>query len=306
MQDRNIVVKAYIAGVVFACFTGFSYFAVKVGLSTAGPLEQMTYRYFFASVGVILVYLLYGRRKGWTIKPNGSVIMIAAFYVAFLGIQSWGLVYCTSVVSSILFACCPILIAVLGWLVLKEPLRAIQWFGILIGSGAVLYVAYAGQGDVSFSGFGLLLLIISVSCLTVYSLLLRSERGKTEPFQIAFYCAVFGEAVLLILMIVKYCLAGDLMGMFGPANDVKFIMSTMYLGICCIVATALLMAFVSVHLPAAQAGVFNNIATVISIAAGVLLLGEPIYLYHVICAVFIIGGVVFVNFGTGKARKEGS
>ncbi len=50
--------------------------------------------------------------------------------------------------------------------------------------------------------------------------------------------------------------------------------------------------------------VFMNLATVISIGAGLVFLNEEIYYYHIIGSALIITGVIGVNlFGEKKKQK---
>ena len=48
-------------------------------------------------------------------------------------------------------------------------------------------------------------------------------------------------------------------------------------------------------LPAAKAGIFNNISTVISILAGGLILHEPLTIVHIVCAAVVITAAIIIN-----------
>ena len=278
-----------------ASFTGFSFFAVKVGLLYAGPLEQMTYRYLFAAAGSLLVFLTAGRRLGLSLKPTPSLLLLAAFYVGFMGMQAVGLLYCTSIVAAIIFACVPILIALSARVFLHERVTKAQSTAILIGSIAIIYVTLRSGSEVNFRWQGIVLMLLASASLTAYSLLIRGKREDLHPLQVPIYCSVMGAAALIIISAAHCMLTGSLTAMTAPLGHPGFLLSTLYLGICCILVSTLLAAYAAARLPAAQTSAFNNISTVISLLAGALLLHEPLHLYEVIGSLIIIASVFVVN-----------
>ena len=59
--------------------------------------------------------------------------------------------------------------------------------------------------------------------------------------------------------------------------------------------TGSLSIYAIVRLGASTVGVFGNLGTVLTILAGVLILHEPIYSYHVIGVTLIIAGILGMN-----------
>ncbi|MCM3640119.1 EamA family transporter [Priestia aryabhattai] len=55
---------------------------------------------------------------------------------------------------------------------------------------------------------------------------------------------------------------------------------------------------------AAQMSVFSNVATLITIIAGVLFLNEVFHFYHLIGGIMIIIGVIRTNFAGKKSKKD--
>ena len=294
MNDHERI-KAYISSIVMASFTGFSFFAVKVGLLYAGPLEQMTYRYVFAAAASILVFLFAGKRLGLSLRPTPALLLTAASYVGFMGMQAVGLVYCTSIIASIIFACVPILIALAARLFLNEHVTGAQAAGIAVGAAAVIFIVLKSSSEFDFQWQGLVLMLLASCSLTAYSLLVRGKRDELHPLQVPIYCSVMGAIALVIICAVYCAVTGDTAAVFAPLHHPGFLLSTLYLGVCCILLSTLLAAYAAARLPAAQTSAFNNFSTVISIAAGALLLHEPLYPYPIIGSIVIIGSVIIVN-----------
>ena len=80
--------------------------------------------------------------------------------------------------------------------------------------------------------------------------------------------------------------------------------ATAYLGIGCILLSAHLMSYMLSKMEAVKGTIFGNLSTAISIVAGVVILGEPLKWYHVVCTVLIIAGVIGLCLSGGKPANE--
>ncbi|WP_394266889.1 EamA family transporter, partial [Anaerotignum sp.] len=78
------------------------------------------------------------------------------------------------------------------------------------------------------------------------------------------------------------------------------IFSVVYLGIFASVLAFFCMNYMLGKLPAANACIFNNMATVISIFAGILVLHEKMHWYQMVGGILIISGVWGTNYYEGK------
>ena len=78
-----------------------------------------------------------------------------------------------------------------------------------------------------------------------------------------------------------------------------------YLGIGCTLITATLISFALRTLPALSATIFGNLSTAISVVAGALVLGEPLYAYQIVCTVLIAVGVLGIRIFTGRQAGKG-
>lgn len=94
---------------------------------------------------------------------------------------------------------------------------------------------------------------------------------------------------------------------FQPFSNIKFLLAILYLGILSSLGTSYLSNYALSKIAAAQMSVFSNVATLITIIAGVLFLNEAFHFYHLIgeIMIIIIIGVIRTNFA-GKKRKKDS
>lgn len=81
-----------------------------------------------------------------------------------------------------------------------------------------------------------------------------------------------------------------------PLFEPRFLLSILYLGVLSSLITALLSNYVLAKIDASKMIVFSNLATLISIVAGVVILNEELFFYHIIGSILIIMGIIGVNF----------
>ena len=68
-------------------------------------------------------------------------------------------------------------------------------------------------------------------------------------------------------------------------------------------AAYLLSAYALKALPAVHVGLFNNVATIVSVLAGTIFLSEPFYWYHFIGIAAILAGTVAFNLVSSKKEQ---
>ena len=98
------------------------------------------------------------------------------------------------------------------------------------------------------------------------------------------------------LSIGSHLIQGSITTFFSPLFEPRFLLSILYLGVLSSLITALLSNYVLSKIDASKMIVFSSLATVISIIAGILILKEDFFFYHIIGSILIIGGVLGTNF----------
>ena len=110
--------------------------------------------------------------------------------------------------------------------------------------------------------------------------------------------------------LVRAVITGDVAGLFEPLTHPTFVIWASFLGVFCILLSAQFMAYMLSHMQIVQSTAFNSASTLISIIAGALILGEPLYWYPYVCGALILAGVVgltlapAVESNSGKSLRE--
>jgi len=295
-MDKGIKIKAYAAGVFFATLVGFSFLAVRVTVQIAEPIEVLVFRYNFAFIMVCFaaVFLKFARPN---VKGKKTALIFAGiFYVGFMALQAVGLVFSTSIEGAIMFAITPIIVKIIAKITLGETTTWQQNVFVGMSVSAVIVMVILSAGNIEVNLLGLVILVLSSISAASSNVLFRYIRKEHNQFSLTFSNATVGF-VTLNMGYIFYLLKthGSLATYFAPCTNINFVLATAYLGIPCIVFTLWLMGYMMQHLEAIRATIFGNLASVISIFAGIIILSEPMPFYNIICAAVIIVGVVGVS-----------
>ena len=134
---------------------------------------------------------------------------------------------------------------------------------------------------------------------------MRYVREQYKPVEISAAIIIGGCAVFNLAFLIYGIASDSLNTYFEPFRHTEFIVATAYLGVGCILLSAQLMSYLLSKMAAVKATIFGNVSTAISIVAGVVVLGEPLRAYHIICTVLIIVGVIGLSLsGDKKSGKE--
>lgn len=297
---KKHIAGPYTAAVVFAFLTGFSFLGIKECQNYGDQLDILTYRYNFAFLAAAAVWILgifkSNIKDGSTKGKNRKMLFVAAFsYISFMVLQVIGIFYTTSVVGSIIFSITPIIAQIIASVVLKEKSNFKQNVFVVITVAALIYMILAGANRLEFSYTGVICLVMASIAMAVSNIAMRYIRADFTPFDISAVICVLGFLIFNCVSIAKAVIHGGIGEYFAPLSNPGFVVGTAYLGIGCLLFTSQLISYMLAKLPAINATIFGNVATAISIIAGVVILKEAFYTYHFICTVLIIIGVIGVS-----------
>jgi len=191
-------------GILFVFAAGVLWSTVGLGIrmiEDAVVWQILLYRSISMSLFLYVVIRLRSKESPFAqIKRTGfpSIVaglsLVAAYSGGIYAIQN------TSVANAmLLFATAPFMVAVLGWLVLKEPVRVATWGAILLALCGIAIMVSNKTGDVAFVGS--LAALGSALGFAVFTVALRWGRtGEMLPsvFLSGLFAAVINFAICLI------------------------------------------------------------------------------------------------------------
>lgn len=299
---------AYISLLTQSVLIGFTFLVVKQCVSLTTPVGTLFFRFWFALIFVLLLAAFKITHLDFKGKKHRAELAAAAFfYCAFLGLQSLGLTFTTSVISGILFACVPIISAIFSAVILKERTNGVQNAFMLISVSGVIAVTLLGNTlSQDFSITGALILLASAVCSALASVFMRKVKSVYSPYEIGFCNSLMGVLLFSAAALISNGFSPNAWGeFFSPLTKLDFIFFMLYLGVGCTFLTSALQGYALKHLSTVRVTIWSNLSSAISLIAGVVILGEPLEVYQIFCSILIIFGVIGVNLFS-KYKRGGA
>ena len=305
MKKTNMA-KVYSGAVLYSIITGLSFLFGKLGLDHSSPLDLLAYR-FTAAFLATLVPLVFGWVK-LDINKNmiKKILPLAIFNpLLFFGFQAFGLDLTLSSEAGIILAVGPVFTMILASYFLKERTTSLQKISILVSVFGVIYITVMKSSSIEFENMkGIIFLLISTLSLAIYSVMARKLTRDFSSMELSYVMIGISFISFNILAIGKHAIDGDIASFISPLSHVNFIIAILYLGILSSFLTSYLSNYVLSKVESYKMSVFTNLATVISVIAGVVFLNEDISYFHIIGSALIIIGVIGANFFGAKAKGD--
>ncbi|WP_025113631.1 DMT family transporter [Lysinibacillus fusiformis] len=299
--------KAYIAAISYAFIIGLSFLFVKVTLTVASPVDTLAHRFTVAFIGIVIL-LVFTKNK-LTIKKQDllKILPLAILYpIAFFTFQVLGLARISSSEAGIIQATIPIFTLALAGLLLKEKATRGQFVAISFSVLGVMYMlmmngANATSGNFIGSGF----ILLSAIAASIYNVFARKLTKQYSLLTLTYVMTLCGFVIFNGIAVGDHMLKGTIHDFFQPFLHIDFIIAILYLGLLSSLGTSYLSNYALSILEASKMSVFSNLATLITILAGILFLHESFRTYHLIGGVMIVMGVIGTNyFGMKRVAKK--
>lgn len=302
-MDQKVDIKAWCAALGFSVLVGFSFMGIKSAIPYADSLQILVHRYNFAFLGLAVLLLFRVAKVNLRGKPKRDLALTAGFYIGFMALQVVGLEFATSIEGSIIFAIVPIIAKIIASVFLGEKSTMLQNGFVGMTVAALIAMIVLGSGQVTFHWGAMMILLLSSIAMAISNVFMRYVREQYKPVEISAAIISSGMILFNLVFIVYSAFRGTLHTYFEPLKHVEFVIATAYLGIGCILISAQAISYLLSRMEAVKATIFGNVSTAISIIAGVVILGEPLQYYHIICATLIVVGVIGLSMAPGKPEE---
>ncbi len=278
---------------------GLSFLFSKTALAVTTPSILLCWRFFLA-FAVMNLLLLTGKFKVTLRgKPTGWLLLMGLFQpVLYFYFENYGLIYSNATFSSVMIALVPIASLVFGGLFMRERPTVMQVICSVVSVGGVVLMALLQSAQGAITVWGVLLLVGAVVCAVGFNAISRRSAEKVTAFERTYMMFLVGTVAFGGVAIVENWKAP--LQLFTPFTDNGFVLSLLYLGVLSSVCAFLMINYANTYLTLSRATVFSNVITVVSVAAGILLLKEPFSVNIVLAAVMIILGIAGVQYFVRK------
>ncbi|WP_101807423.1 DMT family transporter [Paenibacillus pasadenensis] len=298
---------SYFFAVLNAVIIGLSFLFAKIALDHAGPLDTLAFRFASSFLAMSVPVALGWVKLDYRGKPVHKVLLLAALYpLGFFTLQAFGLLHATSAEGGILYAFTPIVTMIVASLALKETTTALQKGSIFVSVFGVVFIFVMKGSRIDLSNLaGISLLLLACFAFAGYTVMARSLSKSFRPAEMTYFMMGVGFAAFLVASVTDHAAAGTLDRVFDPLSSGAFVGSILFLGVASSLVTALTSTYILARMEASRMSVFANLSTIVSMAAGAIVLGEELTIYHLIGSVMILAGVIGTNrLGRKKAAPK--
>ncbi|MBM4763213.1 DMT family transporter [Bacillus sp. B15-48] len=277
-----------IIGIAFIVLVWGSVWPIyKVALEYTPPILFSAFRSLLG--GVLFTLFLLPQWRKIRLKETWPIYTISTIFnvVLFFTLQTIGLQYLPSGLFAVLVYLQPVLVVLLAWIWLKEPLTVMKVVGILIGFFGVVFISSEGiTGNISTIGVTLALITgISWAIGTVY---IKRTSGFVDG---------------LWLVAIQNLIGGSTMTILGlTMEDVTTIEWNVPLILCILYGAifGVTLAFVVYYklMRAGEAGKvssFTFLVPLISVLIGTVFLKEPFTLSLFVGMIMILVSIYLIN-----------
>lgn len=273
---------------------GLSYLFSKMALNITTPMILLCVR--FTITFLVLNLLAFTRIIRIDFKGKsliGPICLGLLQPVLYFIFENYGLSYTTTSFTGMISSVSPVFTAALGALILHEMPNRKQWLCILVSILGVLMVSLRSGGGQN-TWLGCICLVIAYLSGAGFALLSRKMSKQFSPFELTYIMFTVGFVFFLGGAFVQH--GGETVPMIQTAlGDSSFVIAVLFLSLASSVCAYMLCNYALARLPVARMTIFNNVSTVVSVVAGVLVMGDPFTLTSVIAFVLILAGVWGVN-----------
>jgi len=284
----------YLLLVLTMLFWGGNSVAGRLAVGEISPIALTSLRWIV--VGTVM-FALYRRhlRAYWPELRAHKPYLLAMGIVGFTAYNSliyWAAHSTTALNINIITAAMPAMILVGALLLFGQPVRPLQWAGMIVSVLGVVVVATKGElatlGQLALNT-GDLLVLVATAFYATYSLLLR----KRPPVpSIVFFAAITPVAALSSLVLLG---AEMVSGQFALPTMKGWLVLAYVAVFPSLLAQIFFIRAVEI-IGSGRAGMFANLVPVFGSSLAILILGETFAAYHAAALLLVIMGILIAEY----------
>jgi drug/metabolite transporter (DMT)-like permease len=286
--------KAHFAGFGFASIFGVSFIFSKLALSLLTPFGLLSLRFIIAfgvmhalvSLKVIQV----------SVKPSMfrfALPVVIAQPILYFTFENIGLSMVPSSLAGIMIALIPLVTLFMSAYRFRQRLNLKQFIWMLLSlSGVIALTLLNTTDDASISSLlGIVLMIGAVISASVFNISSREASYHMSALSLTYMMMGVGALGFSLLHGFEVMTQSQSWHIALWIQNPELTYPLLYLGVVASIGGFFLVNYALSQLTSATASVYANLATVVSIIVGVVLLNEPFGVWHILSAVAVILGV---------------
>lgn len=282
-------IRAILMGLAFAVMWASAFTSTRMIVTEAPPLFALALRFLLSGVaGVAIAWLMGETWRALTRQQWRAVVILGLCQNAlYLGLNWIAMQWIEAGLASIIAATMPLIVAMIGFLVLRERLRPMGVAGLVLGLAGVAIIMGARLQGGGSDPLGIAMCFAAALALAVATLTVRGASAGGNVMMIVGLQMLVGSATLWIVAPLVEDWQVDL----HPRLVGAFLYTVAVPGL---LATWVWFKLVG-RIGAIRAATFHFLTPFFGVATGALLLGEQLALGDVIGVGVIMAGILAVQ-----------
>lgn len=290
--------KLYLALFCVAFFWGTTFLAIRVGVETIPPFLLAGIRNIISG-SIIFIYLL-SQKKLERVNPRQflrAFILSILMIVLANGLTTYAEKYITSGLASLISTLTPFCVLILNLILRYEKLSLKTVLGILLGMFGIFLIYQSSLADLLIPEYrqGIFALLLAISAWSIGTIFMKrgSENSLTMLMNVCVQMLIAG----VVLTSVQFYQTPEIS---TTAWSIRSICAMIYLALFGSVVGYVAFSYLISQLPSTKVVVLSYVNLVVALFLGWLILDEIITSRIIAATIFIISGVVIVNYKKAK------
>lgn len=233
-------------------------------------------------------------RMNFLLSLLGQVMFPLSLYI--------GLQYTNSLNAAMYISSTPCIVLIINHFFFRESISARNIVGVIASTAGVLYLAFSnstGINSISHFGLGDILTIISALSWAFYCALLRLKNKQVKNTSFVAFNSIIGTLILVPIYLASSIFKHDFVFFIGDISP------TAILGVVYLIVFPSWLSYVFWSKGVSLIGttrseIFTHLIPVSGGLMGIIFLGNPFKVYHLVTLALIIFGIICCS-----ARKKG-
>lgn len=281
-------------GLAFALIWSSAFSSARIIVTQAPPLTVSALRFLLAGILAIIIAKLMGQTWRLT-RAQWKVVLIFGVCqnAIYLGLNFVAMQTVQASLAAIIASSMPLLVALIGWVVLKDRVPRLGVFGLAVGfAGVAIIMGARIAGDVDL--FGIALCVTGALALAVATLAMRGVSGGGNLMMVVGLQMLVGCAVLAV---AAFALE-DMVINWNLQLGLAFAYTAIVPGV---IATFIWFVLVD-RIGGVKAATFHFLNPFFGVAIAAVLLGERLGVWDVVGVIVITLGILAVQLSKQVSR----
>lgn len=290
--------KLYLALFCVAFFWGTTFLGIRIGVETIPPFILAGIRNLIS--GSIIFIYLYSQKKLEKVSPRQflrAFILSILMIVLANGLTTYAEKYITSGLASLISTFTPFCVLILNLIFGYEKLSIKTVVGILLGMFGIFLIYQSSLTDLLIPEYrhGIFAILLAILAWAIGTIFMKrgSENSLTMLMNVCVQMLIAG----VVLTAIQFYFTPDISTATWSSRSV---FAMIYLALFGSVVGYVAFSYLITQLPSTKVVVLSYINLVVALFLGWLILDEKITSQIIVATIFIISGVVIVNFKKAK------